>query len=207
MNILLPAGLALALSATPFALPGAINAAGIQRCDAADGSRMYTDRACSSIGGKAAPLPAEVLALIARDASSTPFPDHLVRDAGTPTVIASRRSPQSGCARTPTQLTMDLQGSYALGDVNRLAESVHWVDQSHRQARQLMHRLEGLVEQSLLDASFHSARIGSEPVQFTGIGPANGSIGMIQLSLADAARTEIIDVEVLHYSGCYFIRF
>lgn len=121
--------------------------------------------------------------------------------------MVARRSPQSGCARTPTQLSMDIQGSMALGDVNRLAESYHWVGQSHRQAQQRMQRLQALIERSLLDVSFHNAQIGPGHAQLAGPGPAGSSTGIMQLSFADASNLHAIDFQVLRFSGCYFIRF
>ena len=60
----------------------------------------------------------------------------------------SRRGPGSGCARTPTQLAMDLRGALALGDVNRIAESYHWVGMSNKQGQRIMDRLRAADRQA-----------------------------------------------------------
>lgn len=198
----------LALSAATLPLSGAVNPAGVQRCEAADGSVVFTDRACALSGSTPTPLSSEVLARIAREASvEASITGKPVEGTVQRTAIVARRPAQSGCARSPTQLSMDIQGSIALRDVNRLAESYHWVDQSHRQAHQLMHRLDGLVGRPLLDAHFYGTQIGPGPIQFAGRGVMSSAIGVMQLSFDDASGARVQDFEVLRFSGCYFVRF
>ena len=142
----------LLVAALPVSQPASART-GIQRCDSGDGSAVYTDRACGSLGARAMPMPGELLTRIARDEAANPLrSEDALGDDVPSNHVAGRRSQLAGCARTTTQLSMDLQGSLALDDVNRLAESYHWVDQSHRQAQQLMLRLEELAGQPLLDA-------------------------------------------------------
>ena len=207
MKLLPLAGL-LVLSIATLPLSGAVDAAGVQRCEAPDGSVVYTDRTCGLFGNMPTPLSAEVLARIAREASTeASMTGKLVDDTDKRFTIVARRSVQSGCARSPTQLAMDIQGSMALRDVNRLAESYHWADQSHRQAHQLMHRLDGLIAQPLLDASFYGSQIGPGPIQFAGSGAISNAMGVMQLSFEDTPNTRVMNFEVLRFSGCYFIRF
>src|SRR3546814_7694973 len=67
---------------------------------------------------------------------------------------------RSSDRRSSTQLSMDLQGAWALGDVNRIAESYHWVGLGTGQARTIMQRLDRLAEQPLWQAHYFDARIG-----------------------------------------------
>lgn len=204
---LLPFVVLVVLSASTLPISGAADAA-VQRCENSDGEVIYTDRACGSLRSKAIPLPSEVLDRIARDASVQMSTASTPADGAAPrSTITSRRSLQSGCARTPTQLSMDLQGSLALRDVNRLAESYHWVGQSHQQAQQLMQRLGELAQRPVLDARFYDAHIGSGAMELAGSGPAIGVLGIMQLSFTEASSTRVIDFEVLRFSGCYFVRF
>ena len=82
-------------------------------------------------------LRATLLNRIARDeAKHTAVARICRRCAGPPPSLRiARRSAAAGCARTPTQLSMDLHGSLALGDVNRLAESYHWVGMTQAQSK------------------------------------------------------------------------
>ncbi|MFD0739252.1 hypothetical protein ACFQZQ_08175 [Lysobacter koreensis] len=181
---------------------------GIQRCEGADGTAVYTDRACSSLGAKATPISGELLTRIARDEAANPSDnagEMLAGPATTTLTAAARRSPSAGCARTPTQLSMDLQGSLALHDVNRLAESYHWVGQSHRQAQQLMQQLDRLASKQLLDAHFFDAQIGPGGMQLANAGRGNGNAGVMQLTLGGDGSPQVVDFDVLRYAGCYFI--
>lgn len=179
---------------------------GIHRCASADGTTVYTDVPCALLGATPRPLPGDVLTRIARDAASTtPAPEF--GDGLSPAVVAvARRPPTAGCARTPTQLAMDLRGSIALGDVNRLAESYHWVELSQRQSRPIMQRLERLAAQPLEDTQYYDAQIGPGGMQLADAGSGDTDIGVMQLRLGGPSpRT--MDFEVERYAGCYFVRF
>ncbi|HEY5972356.1 MAG TPA: hypothetical protein VIT22_10390, partial [Pseudoxanthomonas sp.] len=137
-----------------------------------------------------------------------PFPDDEAFRSGSPAnAVVGRRSPLAGCARTTAQLSMDLQGSLALRNVNRLAESYHWVDQSHRQAQQLMLRLDRLATQPLLDVHFFDAQIGPGGMQLADAGSGNRGAGVMQLMFGADMSPQTVDFDVLRYAGCYFIRF
>ena len=191
-------------AALPFSQPVSART-GIQRCESADGSAVYTDRACASLGAQAMPMSGELLTRIARDEAANMLPNdsdgaHAISSVG-------RRSLSGGCARTTTQLSMDLQGSLALHDVNRLAESYHWVGQSNRQAQQLMQRLDRLTTQPLLEARFFDAQIGLGGVQLADASNGNRGGSVMQLTLGRDSAPQVIDFDVLRYAGCYFIRF
>ena len=209
MKILPLATFALAFLAASVPLVPAVQAStGIQRCEAADGSTVYTDTPCSLLGAASRPLPGDVLNRIARDeARTTPATEHA--DAVAPaTLPAARRSATAGCARTPTQLSMDLRGSIALGDVNRLAESYHWVGLSQKQSQPIMQRLERIAAQPLADTRYFNARIGpggSQLADATG-GPGGAALGVMQLQFGGESR-QVMDFGVTRYAGCYFVTF
>jgi len=204
-------GVALAalLAASLLSLmPPAHAATAIQRCVAADGTPIYTDKPCAVFNAHRTPISGELLGRIARDRGAN------VRDGGdfnrtaraTPAI--ARRSAASGCARTPTQLTMDLQGAWALGDVNRIAESYHWVGLDHHRGQQIMQRLDRLATQALLQAQYFDARIGSGALQFADAGAGGGgAAGILQVMFADGSARSFQDFQVERYRGCYFIRF
>lgn len=182
----------------------------IQRCEAADGSTVYTDTPCSLHAASSRPLSSELLNRLAREeANASPSLEHAGAAAPT-TVSIARRSPTAGCARTPTQLSMDLRGSFALGDVNRLAESYHWVDLSQKQSKPIMLRLERLALQPLEDTQYHDAQIGPGGMQLAdagiGTGSGNAATGVMQLRFGGESR-QVLDFEVARYAGCYFIKF
>ena len=186
-------------------------ASAILRCESADGTLVYTDKACGAFGAKAAPIPGELLGRIYRDEAR--FGGDA--DSSMPAAPASstgRRAASGGCARTPTQLAMDLRGSLALGDVNRVAESYHWVGMSSRQGERTLDRLQALVGKPVLDSHYFDARIGAGSdggsVELaSNDGAVGGDAGMLQLVLGGDDARSAIDFDVHRYAGCYFVTF
>lgn len=223
--------LALALATTLAAsvVPGApgirdAQAAGIQRCLAQDGTTLYTDQPCRQHDAEPVAMPGELSARLAdawqaevHAGSNTAGASTGYVDASLPlypgerprTAAVARRSAAGGCARTATQLAMDLQGAFALGDVNRIAESYHWVGMDQQAANGVMQRLERLARSTVVDTRYYDASIVS-----SGIGSwadASGTIGagggVMQLSLGGEGGAAVLDLEVERYDGCYFVRF
>jgi hypothetical protein len=199
----------LLLCTIPAAMPVQASNA-ILRCQSPDGTLVYTDKACSAFGAKAAPLPGALLTRIYRDeVRHDDDIDNAIQ--GTPAVV-SRRDPSLGCARTPTQLAMDLRGAMALADVNRVAESYHWVGMSSRQGERTLDRLQALTGRPVLDSHYFDAQIGpaltadASTVASTddGIG---GDAGILQVLLGGGDAPTAIDFDVHRYAGCYFVTF
>lgn len=198
---------------------------GIQRCQGPDGATVYTDKACAALGARTVPMSGELLTKILHEdsraeadvlagamESSIDFAGFA--DAATPLVSTTgavgRRSVSGGCARTPTQLAMDLQGAFALGDVNRIAESYHWVGMSHKGGIRIMERLESLSRKNITDTQFFDAQISSGDglVASNGAASIGGSAGVLQVTFGDDGRTlAVTDFDVERHAGCYFIRY
>lgn len=203
------AGLVLLATALPATQPARAGVA-ILRCESAAGEVIYTDRACESFGADPAPIPAELLTRIASDLDADAFPDASLNHDGNITTGAGRRSPAAGCARSPSQLALDLQGSLALRDVNRLAESYHWIGQTHAQAQPVLVRLDRLNHRPLRNVEFYDVRVGLAALDDAGRPPAHGTDGMaglMQLSFGQGSGFDVVDFEVRRYAGCYFVRF
>ena len=233
MNKWLPAFLlTLACAASPAPAPVQAGT-GIQRCQDADGQALYTDKPCRALGARPVPLPAELATRIVRERSHeqalwmAAFNTGAIDNAGAvetavyadasaplslaPTHPASNRRPvAAGCARTPTQLQMDLRGAFALGDVNRIAESYHWVGVSHRGAMRILERLQSMARRQVVDTDYFDARIssgGGTVFASAGDSMVGGSGGILQVTLGDTKGGSIADFDVEHYRGCYFVRF
>lgn len=207
---LLSCALTLFVAAMPVTQPVSAGT-GIQRCEGADGTVVYTDRTCEAFGARRVPMSGELLTRIAQDgARGADGPDvdfGSLRPVGAP--APARRSAQSGCARSSTQLAMDLQGSLALRDVNRLSESYHWVGYSHDDALPVLARLDRLTREPLYDLEYFDAQIGPAGLQFAdaAASPGDGMAGMLQLSFGADGVRQVVDFRVRRYSGCYFIEF
>src|SRR5690606_21216582 len=122
---LLAAAMTFALAAAPA--PGPAHATSIQKCQSADGSIGYTDGSCKVFGQDSVPISSRLIDMPADTTVAIGYP--ALDEAGAGVAMGSiggRRSPADGCARTPTQLAMDLRASLDLGDVNRVAESYDW---------------------------------------------------------------------------------
>jgi hypothetical protein len=200
------------LSVAPATAPAHATTA-IARCQSPDGTSVYTDRACTAFGAKPLPLPGQLLSRIYREQARQ---DDGVDGAtnSIPVVATARRPATGGCARTPTQLAMDLRGSLAMGDVNRVAESYHWVGMSSREGERTLDRLQHLIGKPVLDSHYFDAQIaaasissmpdaGSSLVASSDASSA-GEAGMLQLALAD---NSVVDFDVRKYAGCYFVKF
>jgi len=196
----------LLLVAAPMPVPVQATSA-ILRCQSPDGTLVYTDKACSAFGAKAAPMSGNLLTRIYRDESH--FVDADAAGASLPAV--ARRDPSAGCARTPTQLAMDLRASLAMGDVNRVAESYHWVGMSSREGTHTIDRLQALTGKPVIDSHYFDAQIQMASLDGAGIDPGasamGGGAGMLQLVLEDDGSPSAIDFDVHRYAGCYFVTF
>ena len=206
------AALATTLLLAGVPAPAPLHAASaILRCQSADGTSVYTDKACSAFGAKAAPIPGELLGRIYRDEAR--FGAEVDSSPSVaPASPIGRRAASGGCARTPTQLAMDLRGSLALGDVNRVAESYHWVGMSSRQGARTLDRLQALIGKPVLDSHYFDARIGAVSDDGDAVLASNdtsigGDAGMLQLVLGGDDARSAIDFDVHRYAGCYFVTF
>jgi len=213
------------LLATAVPMPTPVEAAGgIQRCQSPDGTLVYTDKACAVFGAKATPMSGELMTRIAREEamSARAAVAGGTVDAALPleaerlaSASSGRRAPTSGCARTPTQLQMDLRGSMSLGDVNRLAESYHWVGMSSKAGERTLDRLQHLVGRPVLDTQYYDARIGFADA--SGFADAatlladsddgDGDAGVLQLVIGEDGARSVVDFDVHRYAGCYFVSF
>ncbi len=186
----------------------------LQRCTTADGGEIFTDKACATFGAKTVPIPAAMLTRLARTFDKGREADIGQGMASTAVAPAvSRRAVASGCARTPQQLEMDLRGSLALGDVNRIAESYHWTGLSHKDGQRILSRLETLAGQPVRDVHYFNAQIidaafsGALYADASGArAPTTGNAGTLQLQLGTASISAV-DLSVERYAGCYFVRF
>ncbi len=117
---------------------------------------------------------------------------------------ASTRRRTLGCSRSTGQLSSEVQQALVSNDVNRLAQSYHWVGQSSGQAHRLMRRLEKIASRPLLDARISDAQIFSDASPHVA---ENSGLGRMQVQLGPGSSPQLIDLDVVRYAGCYFARF
>lgn len=184
---------ALWLLAAMLAAPAAHAVGGLHRCQTGDGESVYTDTACAVLGARPAPMPPELLSRLASDAYASGNPE-LFRSNQWISNVPKRRPAAGGCARNVGQLSLDLLGAFAMGDVNRIAESFHWPGLAHQQAHAVMQRLQWLARKPLVDA-----------IYWPGLASNGGAGGAMQLTFG--APEQVLELGVERYSGCYFVRF
>jgi hypothetical protein len=219
MNRSLLAGVAIALCFGTLPAPNRAQAGPtlVQQCRTSDGSAVYTDKPCRAIGGQSMPIRAELATRIVREQAFEArvsgvevqtIPTTL-QTMGAAQDAIGRRSVAGGCAHTPTQLAMDLRGAFALGDVNRIAESYHWVGMSQRAANATMQHLEQLAKRSVIDTHYYDAQISGDAwiASADGTADVGGSAGVLQVQFGEGAVGSVQDFDVERYAGCYFVRF
>lgn len=206
-------GLVLSMPAAQVVHAGFNN---VQSCKAADGTSVYTDGACGQLRARPAAMSRDLNLRLSNENAIAAQMGVAPQGAGIGGVVPSaegiaapaRRSLAAGCARTPTQLAMDLQGSVALHDVNRLAESYHWVGMSQAQAKPVMLRLEAMSSGAMVSARFFDATIGSGlQLADANSTAADGGAGVMQVSMHGREGTQSLEMNVEHYAGCYFVHF
>ncbi|HET6434828.1 MAG TPA: hypothetical protein VFG18_03895 [Xanthomonadaceae bacterium] len=181
----------------------------VQRCATADGAIAYTDGACAAIGARPAPMRIELIGRLVsearREGREPDLPGALAGDEATS--APARRSPSDGCARTPRQLARDLRGAFALGDVNRVAESYHWAGMSNREGQRTLDRLGHLVGRRAVASRYFAAQIASLGDDGWGDGPRGGDAGILQVVFADDGMQQALEFDVHRYRDCYFVSF
>jgi hypothetical protein len=184
---------------------------GIQKCRAADGGVVYTDKPCDAFGARPEAMSTDLGVRLSSESMQAAEAglDMDMEGAVVPSAQGAptgRRSLAAGCARTPTQLAMDVQASIGLRDVNRLAESYHWVGMSHEQAMPVMRQLEALTRTQVLGSQVHSMSMGLQFADASGemMEPQAGTL-LVSLHADEGPRT--VQLNVQQYAGCYFARF
>lgn len=219
--------LLLGLAATAPSVPQAQErGSGIQRCERADGSQVYTDQDCGAFSAVPAPMAGELLMRLASDggpsaATGTPSPagappapalpgattlarrldDRPVRSAARP---ARDPVPVRGCAHSPTQLVMDLRAAWETGDVNRIAASYDWAGSGTAEATSVMSRLQRLAALPLQDIRAYGTGSGLMQVASAAAIPLGG---IVQVTLGTSDRPRMHDFHVVAREGCRFVRF
>ena len=208
---LLAAALVVALASVPA--PAPVHATILQKCQSADGTIGYTDGNCAVFGDDAVAISSRVIDQApAEPALSTAYPMMDARDTGISMMGSApgRRSPADGCARTPTQLAMDLRASLALGDVNRVAESYDWAGMSNEAGQRTLDRLQQLVDRPVLDSRYLAASYGAAGAMYaSSAGVRSPGAGTLQLIVGgdDGPGARTIDFDVHQVAGCYFVSF
>lgn len=184
---------------------------GLQRCESSGGV-VYTDKPCALFGARAVPMSGEMLGRIAREEAQSlaaAIEQGIAIEVDLPTTRpVGRRSLASGCARTPTQLAMDLQGAFALGNVNRVAESYHWVGLDHARGQRIMDRLDHLARRPVVDSHYYAARIHGVDDAGAWLATSaadSGNGGVLQVVFGEGGS--VTDFEVVRHAGCYFVKF
>lgn len=169
---------ALLLSAIPAT--GNVEASTLlQRCQAADGTTIFTDQPCTAFDATPKPLSAQTLNRIAsiearearrvaaNNAHGNPSPlqalDTGMALAFDEASIPARRPVSAGCATSPEQLALDLRGALALGDVNRVAESYAWMGLDNQQGQRILDRLGELTKHAVVNAQYYGGMVASVP--------------------------------------------
>jgi hypothetical protein len=172
------AALALLLTSSAFAQTDGLN-----RCVAADGSAVFTDRPCDTVDARPAPTPA-------------PNPDSLPDRA-----VTVRE-----CPRRPEALVQAIERAFAAADGNRLAELYDWRGRSRASANAVMPRLEALVASRVLEVrTGHSAEASADPELAAEAAVAPPDRLLITHAPDGMGNGEVIEFRLVRAAGCWWI--
>jgi hypothetical protein len=181
----------LVLSAACFAAPAATASTHVSRCATADGGSTYTDGSCRALGGKPAPMSANLMRSLAREGALGG--SEYFRTAGVAAPPASdigkHRLGEGSCARTPRELAGALRNSLGDGEVNRLAALYDWGGMGKRQAQAVLDRLADLSESPLIDGEYFPT----------------GDGGTVQIVQGAKAAPRVTEIPVNRRAGCLLL--
>lgn len=183
----------LAAASFPALRTEASTAMGIQKCSGPNGDPAYTDAACSLLGAEQATISDDLLIRLSRDEAQ--FEPPSARLGSVSTLATGRRPVAQGCARSARQLVTDLAGAMALDDVNRVAESFHWVGMGTREGQAALEGLRALAGKRVLGGRYFSALANASGDQ---------AIGRMQLVYGDDGARRALQLDVHRHAGCYF---
>jgi hypothetical protein len=155
----------------------------LNRCVAADGTAVFTDRPCDALDARPA-LPAP--------ASPDALPDR----------VATVRE----CARNPVTLVEAIEKAFAAGDGNRLAEHYDWRGRGSASAHAVMPRLEALATSRVVEVrTAHSAEGSGDTelaAESSAVPPDRLRIVHAPMAGGTSATTEF---RLVRASGCWLI--
>jgi hypothetical protein len=183
----------LLLSAAWLAAPAATASTHVSRCTTADGGSTYTDGSCRALGGKPAPMSANLMRSLAREGALGGNEDFRPQVGATPAAAPGagnrHRLGEASCARTPRELAGALKRSLGDGEVNRLASLYDWGGMGKRQAQAVLDRLEDLSESPLIDGQFFPT----------------GDGGTVQIVQGARAAPTVTEIPVNRRAGCLLL--
>lgn len=156
-------------------------AAQVNTCLYADGSLVYTDQACASVGAEPAPK------------------------GTTPRLVPRYRN---ACARDLPSLMIELSTAIEVGDVNQLAAFYQWRGMSTRAGYDVMDRLEAIANRPLVDIAPLYAESHPAPgsLYFPPL-DARHPIGVrIEQTLANGLTPSTTTMHLARQAGCWWVR-
>ena len=170
----------------------------VSRCVTDGGTSLYTDGSCRAVGGRPAPMSANLISSLAREGAlggdSNFRPTGTPARAGGPDSTPNRHQlGDATCPRTPAELASRLRTSLGDGKVNRLASLYDWTGKSSRDAKPLMARLERMSERPLIDG------------QYFGDATSGDSGGTVQLVQGTKGAPTVTEIPVNRSAGCLLL--
>jgi hypothetical protein len=159
-----------------------IASAQVHRCNAPDGTTIYTDRACADLGA----------------VESVPH-----GDSGT-----GARLYRSGCSRTLQDLVFELSTAIDARDANRMAGIYHWVGLSGATAYTVMDRLQVIVQRPLVNISplFPAGPDGEPGDYYPQTTTRRAPTGLrLEQTLANGSTPAHTVLGLRRYLGCWWI--
>lgn len=169
-------------------------AAGIRRCEGADGVTIYTDRECSSLGA--------IDRKVDLETPARALPPGVTPPGGVPLL-------RPDCARRTDTLLFDLRRAFEHRNVNRVAGLYHWPGTGRGAARRVMDRLQKLVDAEPASIEFiypEASPVQQDPGAFPSGTPMEDPIGL-RLELGEAGLEPAREVRLVRHAACWWFTF
>lgn len=173
---------------------GNAQAAGIRRCEGADGVTIYTDRQCSSLGA--------VDRKVDLEPPTRALPPGITPPGDAPLL-------RTDCARRADTLLFDLRRAFEQRNVNRVAGLYHWSGTGRGTARRVMDRLQTLVDAEPASIEFvypEVAPVLQDTGAFPSDTPVEDPIGL-RLELGESGLEPAREMRLVRNAACWWFAF
>ena len=194
-----------------LALPGAAAAADtIRRCQADDGTMVYTDKPCAELDARPIALPEKRPEPGTGDASARPPPGSSM--IGSDGALSLGIGARDDCLRRTDTLLFEIRAAIESRNVNRLAGVYDWAGKDAGAAGAILERLSRIVERPLAAVEFRYPEPGfdEDPAAIPSAAPRAerpAGVRIVQEAPGELVPSFEEDLRLVRNADCWWVSF